>query len=242
MKYKLTAIAMLLLLFIQPAIAEDITKELSEKLKDLIPGKTPESINDTPVPGLYEVNYGVDIYYVSADGNFLVDGDLIDLKTRVSLTGQAKALARAKILSSVPKDSTFNYPPKGKTKHVVTVFTDIDCPYCRKLDHQMDEYNKLGIEIRYMMFPRAGLNSPSFDKAVSVWCAEDKEAAMTSAKIMQPVKPLKCVNPVADQYNMGKLVGVTGTPAIFTESGEIIPGYRPPAALLKTLEQQKTNQ
>lgn len=242
MKYRLTFIAMLLMLFIQPAMAEDIKKELSDKLKNLIPGKTPASINDTPVPGLYEVNYGVDIYYVSADGNFLIDGDLIDLKTRVSLTGKAKAQARAKILASVPKNSTFNYPPKGEAKHVVTVFTDIDCPYCRKLDHQMDEYNKLGIEIRYMMFPRAGLNSPSFDKAVSVWCADDKEAAMTAAKQMQPVKPRKCENPIADQYNMGKLVGVTGTPAIFTESGEIIPGYRPPAALLKTLEQQKAGQ
>ncbi len=241
MKYKFTSIALLLLLSMQSTMAADVKKELSDKLKNMIPGKTPASINDTPVPGLYEVNYGTEIYYVSADGKYLLDGDLINLKTRVSLTGKAKAQARANILASVAKDDTINYPPKGETKHVVTIFTDIDCPYCRKLHHQMDEYNKLGIEIRYMMFPRAGLNSPSFDKAVSVWCADDNEAAMTIAKDMKPVKPLKCDNPVADQYNMGQSVGVTGTPAIFTESGEVIPGYRPPAALLKTLEQMKAN-
>ena len=240
MKYRITSIVALSLLLLQPAFA-DVKSDLKVKLRNLIPGKTPESINDTPVPGLYEVNYGADIYYVSADGNYLVDGDLIDLKTRVSLTGQAKARAVASQLASVPVDSTINYPAKGETKHVVTVFTDIDCPYCRKLHNHMEEYNKLGIEVRYMMFPRAGLQSASYDKAVSVWCSDNKQEALTKAKNRQSIKSVKCDNPVADQYKLGQQVGVTGTPAIFTEDGTIIPGYRPPQALIKSLEKLKVN-
>lgn len=239
MKTKLISILALLLL-VQPLYA-DVKGDLKDKLKNLIPGKAPASINDTPVPGLYEVNYGVEIYYVSADGKFLIDGDLIDLKTRVSLTGKAKSKARASQLASVAVDSTINYPTNGDTKHVVTVFTDIDCPYCAKLHNQMDGYNDLGIEIRYMMFPRAGLQSPSFDKAVSVWCSEDKESALTLAKNRKPIDSIKCDNPIADQYNLGKLVGVTGTPAIFTEDGTVIPGYRPPQALFQSLEKMKAN-
>ena len=124
----------------------------------------------------------------------------------------------------------------GKEKHVIDVFTDIDCGYCRKLHSQIDQYNKEGIEVRYMSYPRAGVNSESGRKAISVWCADDRKKAISEAKQGNPVEEKTCDNPVAEQFALGRVVGVSGTPALVLENGELIPGYVPPKRLRQLLD------
>ncbi|HID82723.1 MAG TPA: DsbC family protein [Chromatiales bacterium] len=207
------------------------------KLAKIIPGRVPSSIKPTPLPGLYEVSYGVRIFYVSEDADYLLDGELLDLQSHTNLTQDAQARTRKAIMDKVPVDSMISFPAKGKRKHIITVFTDIDCPYCRKLHNEMDQYNDLGIEVRYMLFPRAGVGSPSFKTAVSTWCAKDNRTALTKAKNGEKIESLECKNPVADQYKVGQEIGVNGTPAIVLESGEIVPGYRPAKDIAAMLDQ-----
>ena len=210
--------------------------KLKAKLAEIIPGKVPDNIKSTPISGLYEVNYGVRVFYVSADTQYLIDGDLIDLKTRTSLTKDTQAAVRKTIMDQIPADSTINFPPKVDTKHVITVFTDIDCPYCQRLHDEIPQYEQLGVEVRYMMYPRSGPGTPSFKKAISAWCAEDKAAALTKAKAGKEIKPLSCDNPIEEQFITGQKVGVTGTPAIIFENGDLMPGYRPAKDIAKILE------
>ena len=184
----------------------------------------------------YEVNYGMQIYYVSEDGEHIIDGNIINIATSQNITAGAVAGARKELIAAVPASQTINFPAKGDTKHVITVFTDIDCGYCRKLHNDMDGYNELGIEVRYMMFPRAGLNSPSFTKAVSAWCGDDKQAQITAAKNGRSIAKKQCENPIAAQYRLGQEVGVRGTPAIVTSTGDLLPGYREPEKMLAALE------
>ena len=129
-----------------------------------------------------------------------------------------------------------------KIEHTITVFTDIDCGYCRKLHQQMDGYNDLGIRIRYMAFPRAGIDSASFDKAADVWCAKDRHQAMDDAKDGIKVSAKSCDNPVKAQYELGRKIGVKGTPALFLESGQMLPGYVPPKRLKQLLDEQALTQ
>ena len=124
------------------------------------------------------------------------------------------------------------FPATGAKKHTITVFTDIDCAYCRRLHAQIGEYNNLGIEVNYLFFPRAGVGSHSFEKAVSVWCAADRNSAFTTAKAGEEPAPLDCPNPVERHFQIGKELGVTGTPALVAEDGTLIPGYVPPATLI----------
>jgi len=235
MKKLLSIVAIVSCLMVNTAFADATTEKLAAKLKQVIP-ETPKSITKTPIPGLYEANYGMQIYYVSEDGKYLFDGDMINMLTRESITAAAVTTARADIMAAVPASKTINFPAKGDTKHVITVFTDIDCGYCRKLHNDMDGYNELGIEVRYMMFPRAGLKSQSFNKAVSAWCADDQQTQLTQAKNLRPIPPKQCSNPIAEQYALGQQVGVRGTPAIVTSDGQLMPGYRNPTAMLAALE------
>ncbi len=235
MKKSLATLLAMSFLITSFAYADAVTDTLAQKLKKLIP-QEPKSITKSAIPGLYEANYGMQIYYVSADGEYIVDGNIIKIATTENITASAVTGTRKELLAAVPASQTINFPAKGDTKHVITVFTDIDCSYCRKLHNDMAGYNDLGIEVRYMMFPRAGLNSPSYNKAVSAWCADDKQAQLTSAKNLRPIVPLQCENPVAAQYKLGQEVGVRGTPAIVTSTGALLPGYRDPANMLVELE------
>jgi len=216
----------LLPLYTQAEKAVD-TDQLKAKLAKIIPNRTPTSINPTPISGLYEVTYGVKVFYITADSNYLIDGELIDLESRSSLTQKTQATARKAVMDKVPVDSMINFPPKTGKKHVITVFTDIDCPYCRKLHNEIPQYEQLGIEVRYMLYPRSGPGTPSYKTAISAWCAEDNAEALTKAKNGEKIKQLSCDNPVDDHFATGQQVGVTGTPAIIFENGELMPGYRP---------------
>lgn len=201
------------------------------------PAVNPEAINESPVAGWYEIDSGGQILYVSGDGTYALRGDLINLETRVNLTDLRRNTARKSLLGDLNNDDMIVYSP-DEVKHSVTVFTDIDCGYCRKLHQEMDQYHRQGIEVRYMFFPRSGPNTPSWDKATNVWCSDDRNGALTQAKANQPVSSQQCdANLINVHYETGRKVGLRGTPAIITDSGELIAGYVPAASLITRLEQ-----
>ncbi len=214
------------------ANAEVITS-LKAKLKARFRSE-PSSLKESQIPNIFEVMYGTEVVYISADGKYFLAGDMIDLETRENVSEVAKRSVRKGIL-----DKQDNKPVVFKAKdekHVVKVFTDIDCPYCAKLHREVPELNAKGITIEYLMFPRAGIGSESFKKAISMWCADDQLQAMTDAKERKPINPKTCDNPIEAQYNLGQEVGVTGTPALITTTGRLIPGYMPADRLAAALE------
>jgi thiol:disulfide interchange protein DsbC len=205
------------------------------KLRALVPNAKTIAISETPIEGILQVQINSDIVYVTVDGQYLLQGQLMDIDSRANLTDQAKSEIRKDLLTDLKRDEQISFTPE-EAKYDLLVFTDIDCGYCRKLHNQMAEYNQEGIAIHYMAFPRAGVGSASYDKFVSVWCASDQREAMTLAKNGTDPLPQKCPNPIADQYELGREVGVTGTPALVTRDGTLIPGYMPPAQLRQRLE------
>lgn len=200
-------------------------------------GAKPDDVSATPIPGLYEVTMGGLIAYVSADGKYLVSGSLYDLASQKNLTLSRRNAARAKALGTVSAAETITFSPARPTK-TITVFTDVDCGYCRKFHTHMAEMNKQGVRVRYMMFPRTGPGTESWRKAETVWCSDDRKAALTSAKQGKKLQPEKKCDTAAvrAQYEMGLDLGVEGTPAIFTESGEYIGGYLTPEQLAEILK------
>ena len=210
---------------------EAITKSLGK----IFPGVTPDNIAPSPMEGVSEVLIGPRLMYVSNDGKYLLQGSLIDLKTRTDISEARRDGIRLDALNELGEDKMIVFPAKEQ-KHIITVFTDIDCGYCRKLHGEMDKYNAEGITVRYLMFPRAGIDSASYKKAVSVWCSKDQQDAMTRSKAGENVPNATCDNPVKEEYELGQLIGVRGTPAIIMEDGAMLPGYVPAARLVKALE------
>ncbi|MGH1537586.1 MAG: thioredoxin fold domain-containing protein [Gammaproteobacteria bacterium] len=217
--------------------AEDIAN-ITERLEKLVPQEKPESIKSTAIDGLYEVVFGSDIFYTSADGRYVLQGALLDLDTNENLTETTRTEIRKGLMGKLKPSEMIVFSPKEKPRHTLTVFTDIDCGYCRKLHAEMAELNSYGIEVRYMMFPRSGVNTPSYQKAVNVWCAKDKQISMTKAKAGESLPQANCDNPIAAQFNIGQQLGVTGTPALLLDDGSLIPGYRPAKELAAMLDQQ----
>lgn len=205
-------------------------------------GAEPDSVQETAMDGLYEVLLGSQILYLSADGRFVIQGQIMDLQTSQNLTENRQQSLRAEQLAALDSSELIVFSPEGETKHTVTVFTDIDCGYCRKLHQEMSTYNDQGIAIRYAAFPRAGLQSDSYNKAVSAWCADDPQEAMTTLKLGGSVAPKTCENPVGEHYDLGQRLGVRGTPSIFLDNGRMIPGYVPAERLAAMLtDLQKSN-
>lgn len=205
------------------------------KIRTLVPNATTIAISETPIEGILQVQINSDIVYVTTNGQYLLQGQIMDIDTRANITDQAKSAIRMGLLTGLKTDEQIIFAPE-KPKYELLVFTDIDCGYCRKLHSQIKEYNDEGIAIHYLAFPRAGIGSESYDKFVSVWCADDQKEALTLAKNGTDPAPLKCPNPIAEQYDLGREAGVTGTPAMVTADGTLIPGYMPPEQLLQRLE------
>lgn len=195
------------------------------------------NIKKSPVTGLYEVLLGPDLLYATADGRYLLQGDLIDMKQKRNLSEEQRSHIRENLLGSISADEYIEFSPVER-KHTVYVFTDVDCAFCRKLHRDMPELNKLGIAVRYLAFPRAGIDSMTYKQMESVWCAVDRNKAMNEAKQGMKVSKKACANPVARQYVLGQDIGVRGTPAIFSEQGQSISGYIPPDKLLQVLTAQ----
>lgn len=226
--------AVFLLIGVTSASATDF-EAIEARLSNLVPDLDQVAISETPVPGLMQVQIGGDVVYMSEDGRYLVQGRLIDMETQSDLTDAAKALLRQEQLQSLDRDELVSFG-SDNADYEVLVFTDPDCGYCRRLHQQVAEYESAGIKISYLAFPRAGVGSQTYDKLVSVWCAEDRQGAMDVAKAGRTPTPATCDNPVTEQYQMGQSMGVTGTPSIMTLNGDIIPGYVPPDRLRERLD------
>jgi len=233
----LTALAACLLMMTTTAGAqeEEGFDAVEAKIRGLVPNAKTIAISETPIKGVLQVQINSDIVYVTEDGQYLLQGQIMNIDTKANITDQAKSGIRLSLLTDLKQDEQITFAPEDP-KYNLLVFTDIDCGYCRKLHNQMEGYNEQGIAIHYMAFPRAGIGSDSYDKFVSVWCSADQKDALTLAKNGTDPIPQKCPNPIADQYELGREVGVTGTPALVTSDGTLIPGYMPPEQLRQRLE------
>lgn len=217
------------------AIAAEDMENIKKVLQRLLPNATPERISESAIPGLYEVSYGPDVIYISKDGRFVLQGDLLNAQTRENLTDSVRSVARLKLINALDPKSMIVYAPK-QVKHTVTVFTDVDCGFCRKLHSQMADYNKYGIAIRYLAFPRTGVDTESYYKAVSVWCSADRQTALTQAKLGEPLKKKTCDNPVREHMALADKLGVSATPTLILEDGSLVSGYIPPDRMSKMLD------
>ncbi|HBT56872.1 MAG: bifunctional protein-disulfide isomerase/oxidoreductase DsbC [Pseudomonadales bacterium] len=192
-----------------------------------------KAVSESPVAGLYSVELESGrVLYASADGKYFVQGSLIEVndgKPR-NLTSIAEARNIGAVINGLPQQELIVFAPEQPKTHI-TVFTDVDCGYCRKLHNEVQQLNDLGIEVRYAAFPRGGMQSRAASVMQSVWCADDRKAALTAAKQGDEVAPASCENPVERQFELGQQVGVQGTPAIFMANGVLIPGYQPAAQL-----------
>lgn len=217
--------------------------DIRAALTKVVPNIKIDSIQPAPVKGLYEVMVGTQLMYVTGDGRYYVDGRIVDLSTREDVTEPRLSGARKKLVDGVGESEMVIFEPSAKAEHTVTVFTDIECGYCRKLHGQIADYGKEGIRVRYMFFPRAGKGSPAYSEAVSVWCAGDsneRRTALTDAKAGKTIAEKSCTNPVDRHMAVGEELGLRGTPAILTEDGELIPGYVEPKRLAAQLNGGKT--
>lgn len=203
------------------------------------PGVSAEDVRSTPIAGLYEVMVGAVLIYASADGRYVIKGDIIDLETERNLTKIRVAEAHRQALAQLDEDELIVFGPDD-AKYTVTVFTDVSCGYCRALHKEIEAYNARGIRVRYAAFPRNGLASDAWGTMERVWCAEDRGEALTRAKRDKPFESAPCASTaVMEQWQLGRMLGVRGTPAIFTPTGRMIPGYLPPQELLKRLRQDQ---
>jgi thiol:disulfide interchange protein DsbC len=217
--------------------------ELSEEyafIQEVLPGVEVTSVAATPVAGLLEVSVGADVYYISQDGKYFMQGEMMDLDTRVNLTEQSRTRARGEYLAGFSDETAITFAAEDE-QYKVLVFTDIDCPYCRKLHREMADYNERGITVQYLFFPRSGPGTDSWAKADAVWCSSSRQQAMTDAKSGTVVEAEEDCGEtaVAAHYKLGKDLGIAGTPAIFTESGQLIVGYRSAEDLEKLLIEEE---
>lgn len=216
----------------------DVSQVIANALKRARPELVVSDVKPAAIPNLYSVRVaGGPTLYATADGSHFIAGELYQVTDTelVNLTEQERAGERKVALANVPMDQTINFTP-ANTKGTAFVFTDVDCFYCQKLHHGMARMNELGIEIRYLAYPRAGIGSPSYYKIVSAWCADNKQDAINKLKNREEIPKKECANnPVANQFALGEQLGVNGTPAIFLADGTLVPGYVPPEELAKRL-------
>ncbi len=210
------------------------TAKVREAIERIAPDLEPDSITPSPLEGFFEVVVGAEVVYISADGRYLIQGDLFDLERDENLTEARRAEGRKALLATVDRSQMIVFEAP-RPRHVVTVFTDIDCGYCRRLHRQIDDYNARGITIQYLFSPRS---QASLAKAVTVWCSDDRKEAMSRAKAGESLAPKKCDNPVLEQARIARELGISGTPMLVLESGRVISGYLPPDQLAEVLEGQ----
>jgi thiol:disulfide interchange protein DsbC len=235
----LAVLALLLGLVATAAADPAVEKSIRDALATSRPDLAISSVEPSPVPGIYAVQFtDGPVVYATADGSHFFLGDLFSVEAGgfVNLAERERDALRAELLKEVEPGKTIAFKSSGKPRAVVHVFTDVDCFYCQLLHQQIAEYNKLGIEVRYLAYPRAGIGSDSYNKIASAWCARNRQEALTQLKSRQSIPNNVCAdNPVAEQFELGNRMGVEGTPAIITASGQLLPGFLPPAQLAQAL-------
>ncbi len=218
-----------------PAAAGTPEAKVQAALQEVAPDMAPEYIGAAPFPGFREVLLGGQLLYVSDDGRYLIQSQPFDLQERKPAASAGLMAHRRALLAQIPVEDRIVFAPPN-AKHTITVFTDIECGYCRRMHQQIADYNRLGIAVQYVAFPRMGPASQDFLDMESVWCAGDRRRALSQAKAGQPVPKKQCDNPVAMQFELGQQAGVNGTPAVFAEDGTQLGGYVAPQQLLEALE------
>ncbi|HWK50203.1 MAG TPA: DsbC family protein [Steroidobacter sp.] len=194
-----------------------------------------DDVRSSPMAGIYEVQMGGEVAYISADGRFLIAGDMYEIDSRTNVTETGRQKSRVQALSKLDEKDMIVFKPQ-KVKYTITVFTDVECGYCRKLHSEIAQLNDRGVQVRYLAYPRAGPGTEDWAKMEAVWCSMDRKKAITDAKAGKAVKAQQCAAPVAKQFRLGEQLGVRGTPAIFTESGEYIGGYLAPDQMIGRLD------
>jgi len=221
------------------AQADDSSAELEavrQKVGEMFDMIGPEDVSASPVDCWYTIHTGSVVAYISADGRYLLQGDLVDLDNQVNLSENVRNDSRRELMAAVTDDQTIMFTP-AEIKYSVSIFTDVDCTYCRRLHSQIDQYLEHGIQVRYLMYPRNGPASSAWNTAEDVWCASDRQSALTMAKLDRDFPTNKCdASAIQDHYVMGRDVGLNGTPAIVLEDGTLIGGYVAPDQLIATLE------
>lgn len=202
----------------------------------IFPGIDTENISQSPIVGIYQVPVRANVVYMSADGLYAMEGDLIDIKQGVNLTESERNKALARMIDSIGEDSMIVFAPE-QVKSTITVFTDITCQYCTKLHEEVPQLNENGVKVRYLAYPRAGIPSSTADDMASVWCSDDPRQALTDAKAKRPVTSKTCPNPVSAHYELGVEIGVRGTPTIILEDGSRIGGYLHYSKLIESAQQ-----
>ena len=216
----------------------EVPAEERERLAGMFETIAPENVKPSPIDGWYMIQKGSIVAYITKDGRYLLQGDLIDLDTKANLSEESRTDARRDLMAQLGDDDVILFSPE-EVKYSVSVFTDVDCTYCRRLHNQIKQYMANGIEIRYLLYPRGGPASAAWNTSESVWCAKDRGEALTLAKLDREFESSKCdASIVQDHYVLGQEVGLAGTPAIVLEDGELIAGYMPPDALKARLDQK----
>lgn len=221
---KLIQITGLLLLMLLVPLAQADEAAIKAALTKAMPTLQIESIKPSNIKGLYEVTMGSNIYYASEDGKYLFQGRVVDVANRTDITAEKLGAVRKAALAKVGENNMIVFKPKI-AKYNVYIFTDIDCGYCRKLHSEIDQYLAEGITINYLFLPRAGKPSDSYDKAVSVWCAKDRNKALTAAKKNETLESNTCTNPVDAHMKLAAEFDIKGTPFIISNKGNTYPGY-----------------
>ncbi|MFT4581169.1 MAG: thiol:disulfide interchange protein DsbC [Gammaproteobacteria bacterium] len=237
MKLVILAVATILSVSSITASAEsELNKRLTASIQKVLKDAEVTSIAPSPIPGMYEVMIGPSALYISEDGRYVVKGEVFDIESLENLTKARQARARADSFKNLNAQDMIEFSPlKGKALRTLYVYTDIDCGYCRKLHTEVNQLTEAGITVKYLAYPRSGLKGESYDKAVSVWCAGDRQKALTDSKAGQVVKSATCENPVKDHFRMGEAMGIRGTPAVFSDDGEQFGGYVPAKDLIRML-------
>ena len=227
-----------IVLFSNAVLAQEVSDELKEVRKTvsgLFSGIDEVDVFESEIDGWYTIRRGAIVAYITGDGKYLLQGDLIDLENSENLSESTRNDARANMMSAVTEEDMIIFSPE-EVRHSISVFTAIDCTYCRRLHSQIDEYLAEGIEVRYFLYPRSGPATPSWTKAEQVWCSEDQRDAITMAKLDQDFDSGSCdASIINTHYEIGQDVGLRGTPAIVLEDGTLFSGYLPPKQLSEAI-------
>ena len=214
---------------------EELEKVFQESLSRLSSDFEITNVKTTPIKGIYQVTIGPDIVYMTKDGNYILKGEILDISNRRNITEDVRAENRVHLLNTISEKEYIEFSPSS-AKNYIYVFTDTDCGYCRKLHRDVPELNSMGIAVRYLAYPRTGVDSKIGDEMRDVWCADNRQKALTDAKNREQFQSKPCDAPIARQYALGKELGVSGTPAIFLENGIKLPGYIPPDEIYRQIQ------
>lgn len=223
--FSLPAWAALGFLFVTQAFAASPDETVRAAMAALAPNATIDAVQESQIPGFYEAIANGQFIYVSKDGRYVIDGSAYDVANKSDLTAVARAKMRKLALSRIGPDKRIVFAPKAPvaTRHTVTVFTDIDCPFCRHFHEQIAQYNAKGIAVDYLFFPLS-IHPGADKKAEAVWCSKDRPAAFTAAMSGQDPGQATCPNPVPELSQLAQSIGISGTPTVLAPDGSQIVG------------------